>query len=82
MKPNDFQSTLFFRLSPSVTGTATSAKLQKQILSHSASKHQDLGYHTLLNKHVGTCSTSSLESGSENLSNGGSGGLWVRKNYH
>ena len=64
-----------------MTGTATSAKLQKQILSHSASKHQDLGYHTLLNKHVATCSTSSLESGSENLSNGGSGGLWVRKNY-
>jgi len=59
------------RLSPMVTGSATSAKLQKQILSHSASKHQDLGYHTLLNKHVATCSTSSLES-SEN-----SGGtLW------
>ena len=81
MKPNDFRITSFFRLSPSVTGTATSAKLQKQILSHSASKHQDLGYRTLLNKHVATCSTSSLESGSENLSNGGSGGLWVRKNY-
>ena len=62
------------RLSPMVTGTATSVKLQKQILSHSASKHQDLGYHTLLNKHINaaTCtSTSSLES-SEN----GNGGLW------
>lgn len=53
------------RLSPMVTGNAT-AKLQKQILSHSAAKHQDLGYHTLLNKHVGTCSTSSLDS-SDNL---------------
>ena len=45
-----------------VTGNATSLKLQKQILSYSASKHQDLGYHTLMN----TCSTSSLES-SDNL---------------
>lgn len=54
------------RLSPMVTGNAT-AKLQKQILNCSAAKHQDLGYHTLLNKHSGTkCSTSSLES-SDNL---------------
>ena len=52
----------FNRLSPMVTGNATT-KLQKQILSCSAAKHQDLGYHTMLNKHVGpTCSTSSLES--------------------
>ena len=43
-------------------GSATSLKLQKQILSHSAARHQDLGYHTLMN----TCSTSSLES-SDNL---------------
>lgn len=50
------------RLSPMVTGSATSLKLQKQILSHSAARHQDLGYHTLMN----TCSTSSLES-SDNL---------------
>jgi hypothetical protein len=49
------------RLSPMVTGNSTT-KLQKQILTYSAAKHQDLGYHTLLNKHVGTCSTSSLES--------------------
>merc|ERR1719510_1831104 len=50
------------RLSPMVTGNATSLKLQKQILSYSAEKHKDLGYHTLMN----TCSTSSLES-SDNL---------------
>ena len=54
-------NTPFNRLSPMVTGNAT-AKLQKQILSCSAAKHQDLGYHTMLNKHVPTCSTSSLES--------------------
>lgn len=50
-----------------VTGNAT-AKLQKQILSCSAAKHQDLGYHTLLNKNGissnTTLSTSSLESSS------------------
>lgn len=54
------------RLSPMVTGNAT-AKLQKQILSCSAAKHQDLGYHTLLNKNgtiSNTLSTSSLESSS------------------
>merc|ERR1712223_1831506 len=50
------------RLSPMVTGNATSLKLQKQILNYSAEKHKDLGYHTLMN----TCSTSSLES-SDNL---------------
>ena len=44
-----------------VTGNSTT-KLQKQILNNSAAKHQDLGYHTLLNKNVGTCSTSSLDS--------------------
>ena len=48
------------RLSPMVTGNATSLKLQKQILSYSAAKHQDLGYQTLMN--VTNCSTSSLES--------------------
>lgn len=42
-----------------VTGNSTT-KLQKQILKE---KHQDLGYHTMLTKHVvPTCSTSSLES--------------------
>ena len=58
-----------------VTGSATSAKLQKQILSNSASKHQDLGYHTLLNKHVATCSTSSLESSENGVGVGGTT-LW------
>lgn len=49
----------FNRLSPMVTGNSTT-KLQKQILKE---KHQDLGYHTMLTKHVvPTCSTSSLES--------------------
>ena len=60
-----------------VTGSATSAKLQKQILSNSASKHQDLGYHTLLNKHIVTCSTSSLESSENGGASGiGTSGLW------
>ena len=43
-----------------VTGNATT-KLQRQILSYSAQKHQDLGYHTL-NPTSATMSTSSLES--------------------